>query len=174
MSTSYPNALKLSRSALSALIALNFAVGVLIVFLLIGSLVAETWVMTALGAAHPDRAPTLYLGMRLIMMIGIGAVPLAHVVLTRLLAIVETVRLGDPFVAENTAGLQMIAWMVLGLELMHLTVGAIARAVSTTAQPLDIDWNFSVTRWLAVLLLFVLAQVFEHGTRMRDELQATV
>lgn len=174
MSTSYPNALKLSRSALSALIALNFAVGVLIVFLLIGSLVAETWVMTALGAAHPDRAPTLYLGMRLIMMIGIGAVPLAHVVLTRLLAIVETVRLGDPFVAENTARLQMIAWIVLGLELMHLTVGAIARAVSTTAQPLDIDWNFSVTRWLAVLLLFVLAQVFEHGTRMRDELQATV
>lgn len=174
MSTSYPDALKLSRSVLSAVIALNLVMGVLIVFLLIASLVAETWVMTALGAAHPDGAPTLYLGMRLIMVIGIGAVPLAHVVLTRLLAIVETVRLGDPFVAENTARLQVIAWMVLALELMHLTVGAIARAVSTTAHPLDIDWNFSLTRWLAVLLLFVLAQVFEDGTRMRDELQATV
>jgi hypothetical protein len=174
MSNSYPDALKLSRKALSALIALNFAIGVLIAVMLIGSLVAETWVMTALGAAHAGRAPTLYLGMRLIMVIGIGAVPLAHAVLTRLLTIVETVRLGDPFVAENTARLQVIAWMVLGLELMHLTVGAIARAVSTTAVPLDIDWNFSVTRSLAALLVFVLARVFEHGTRMREELQATV
>ncbi|MFL5485530.1 MAG: DUF2975 domain-containing protein [Gemmatimonadaceae bacterium] len=174
MSNSYPDALKLSRSVLNALIALNLVMGLLILFMLIGSLVAETWVMTALGAAHPGRAPTLYLGMRVIMVIGIGAVPLAHVVLTRLRAIVETVRLGDPFVAENTERLQVIAWMVLGLELLHVAVGAIARAVSTTAQPLDIDWNFSVTRWLAVLLLFVLARVFEHGTRMREELQATV
>lgn len=56
----------------------------------------------------------------------------------------------------------------------HLAVGAIVAGVSTTAHPLDIDWNFSLTRWLAVLLLFVLARVFEHGTRMRDELEGTV
>ncbi len=174
MPIAYPDALKVSRRVLNALIKLNLLMGLLILFMLIGSLVAETWMMTALGAAHPDGAPSLYLGMRLIMVIGIAAVPLAHVVLTRLLAIVETVRLGDPFVAENTARLQVIAWMVVGLELLHGVVGAIARAVSTTAHPLDIDWNFSVSRWLAVLLLFVLARVFEHGTRMRDELQATV
>ena len=174
MTNSYPDALNLSRRALSALIAINLVIGVLILFMLIGSLVAETWMMTALGAAHPGSAPTLFLGMRLIMVIGIAAVPLAHVVLTRLLAIVETVRLGDPFVAENAARLQMIAWMVLGMELLHGAVGAIARAVSTAAHPLDIDWEFSVTRWLAVLLLFVLARVFEHGTRMRGVLQATV
>jgi len=174
MSNSYPDALKLSRIALNALVGLNFAVGVLISFMLIGSIVAETWTMTALGAAHPGRAPALYLGMRLIMVLGIAAVPLAHVVLTRLLAIVETVRRGDPFVAENADRLQSIAWTVLALEVIHVAVGAIARAVSTTAVPLHIDWNFSVARSLAVLLLFVLARVFEHGTRMREELQATV
>src|SRR5215212_11990375 len=88
MSNSYPDPLKLSRTALSALVAINFAIGVLIAFMFIGSLLAETWMMTALGAAHPDGAPNLYLGMRLIMVIGIAAVPLVHVVLTRLLAIV--------------------------------------------------------------------------------------
>jgi hypothetical protein len=31
-----------------------------------------------------------------------------------------------------------------------------------------------VTRWLAVLLLFVLARVFEQGTRMREDLAGTV
>ena len=28
--------------------------------------------------------------------------------------------------------------------------------------------------WLAVLLLFVLARVFDHGARMREELEGTV
>jgi hypothetical protein len=31
-----------------------------------------------------------------------------------------------------------------------------------------------VTGWLAVLLLFVLARVFDYGTRMRDDLEGTV
>ena len=39
---------------------------------------------------------------------------------------VETVRDGDPFIATNAARLQLIAWSVLGLELMHLVVGLIA------------------------------------------------
>ena len=85
-----------------------------------------------------------------------------------------TVRFGDPFVADNAARLQTTAWALLGLELLHLAVGAIAASVSTAAQPLDIGWNFSITRWLAVLLLFVFARVFEHGTRMRDDLEGTV
>lgn len=174
MSRSYPDVLKVSRRVLRALIKLNLLMGVLILALLIASLVAETWVMTGLGAPPTDTTSTLYLGMRLIMGIGIGAVPLIHIVLTRLLAIVESVRLGDPFVAENAARLQAIAWMVLGLELLHLAVGAIAAGVSTKVHPLDIDWNFSLTRWLAVLLLFVLARVFEQGTRMREDLEGTV
>jgi hypothetical protein len=87
---------------------------------------------------------------------------------------VDTVRNGDPFVAENADRLQTIAWSVLGLELMHLVVGIVAARVSTASQPLDINWSFSVTRWLVVLLLFVLARVFDQGTRMREELEATV
>ena len=126
----------------------------------------------ALGA---DVANTrLIHGGRLIMVIGIGSAALTHILLTRLLAIVETVRFGDPFVSGNAARLQTTAWALLGLELAHLAVGAIAAFVSSASQPLDIDWNFSVTGWLAVLLLFLLARVFEHGTRMRDDLEGTV
>ena len=53
-------------------------------------------------------------------------------------------------------------------------MGIVAARVSTTSQPLDIRLSFSVTRWLVVLLLFVLARVFDQGTRMREELEATV
>ncbi len=174
MSRSYPDALKVSRRVLRGLIKLNLLMGLLILALLIASLVAETWVMTGLGAPPTDGTSTLYLGMRLIMVIGIGAVPLAHFVLTRLLAIVETVSLGNPFVAENAARLQMIAWAVLGLQLLHLLVGAVAHISSSKAHPLDLGWNLSVTPWLAVLLCFVLARVFEQGTRMREDLEGTV
>jgi hypothetical protein len=138
----------------------------------VASLVARDAVFAALGV-HVTNA-RLILGMRLIMVIGIGSVPLAHILLARLLAIVETVRRGDPFVAGNAARLQTTAWALLGLELLHLGVGAIAAAASTPSQPLDLDWNFSIAGWLAVLLLFVLARVFDYGTRMRDDLEGTV
>jgi hypothetical protein len=58
--------------------------------------------------------------------------------------------------------------------MMHFTVGAIVEGVSTTAAPLDISSGFSLTGWLTVLLLFVLARVFEQGARMREDLEGTV
>ena len=57
---------------------------------------------------------------------------------------------------------------------MHFAVGAVAALVSTAAAPLNISWGFSLTRWLAVLMLFVLARVFEQGARMREDLEGTV
>jgi hypothetical protein len=170
----YPNALSLSRRVLRALIALNLVAGALIGVLLVASLVAATWVATALGVRPASGNGVPIAGMRAIMAIGIAAVPLTHVVLSRLLAIVETVRAGDPFVAENAARLQRIAWSVFGLALMHVAVMAVATAVSRGGTPTGIEWRFDVGRWVTVLLLFVLARVFEHGTRMRDDLEGTV
>ena len=59
-------------------------------------------------------------------------------------------------------------------KLLHLCVVAIASAVSTKEVPLHINGNFDLTGWLAILLLFVLAQVFLEGTRMREDLEGTV
>ena len=174
MLKSSPNALEVSRKVLRLLVKLNVLMGLAILTLLIASLVAPDLTMEALGVRPAAGNSALPLGMRLIMVVGIISVPVTHIVLTRLLSIVETVRLGNPFVTENAERLQTIAWAVLVLELMHLAVGAIAAGVSSEAQPLDLDWNFSVTRWLAVLLLFVLARVFDQGARMREDLEGTV
>jgi hypothetical protein len=159
---------------LRVLIALNLAAGFLILALLVASLLAESWVMTALGVRPGEGRQALILGMRLVALLGIAAVPLVHVVLTRLAAIVETVRAGDAFAPGNAMRLRTIAWAVLGLEVLHLVVAAVAAAASSRGQALDIGWAPSLTRWLAVLLLFVLARVFEEGARMREELEGTV
>jgi hypothetical protein len=174
MTHSYPDPLALSRRVLRVLIKLNLLMGVLILGLLVTSVVVERPVMAALGAGTPEANAKLFLGMRLVAVIGLCAVPVVHFILTRILAIVDTVSIGNPFVLVNAARLQKIAWAVLTLELMHLAVGAIAASVSTAAAPLDLNWSFSPTRWVAVLLLFVLSRVFEQGAQMREELEATV
>ena len=175
MTRSHPDSLTLTRKVLRVLTKLNVLMGALIPALLIASLVAESAVMGALGVRPPPPGDSmLYVGMRLIMVIGICAVPVVHLVLARLLTIVETVRVGDPFVLANAARLKTIAWAILALELMHFTVGLVAASVSSTATPLNLSWGFSLTRWLAVLMLFVLARVFEQGARMREDLEGTV
>jgi hypothetical protein len=112
-------------------------------------------------------------GMRMIAVLGLVGVPLNYVVLARLLAMVDTVRAGDPFVATNATRLLVIAWAVLGQQVLQLVIGLIAKAVSTPIHPLRIS-AFSTGGWLAVILLFVLARVFAEGTRMRDDLEGTV
>ena len=174
MNKSYLDTMTLSRKVLRILTKLNLLMGGLILALLIASLIAESWVMRALGARPAPGNSMLFVGMRLIMVIGICSVPITHLVLTRLLAIVETVKVGNPFVMANAVRLKTIAWAILGLEMMHFTVGAIVEGVSTAAAPLNISSGFSLTRWLTVLLLFVLARVFEQGARMREDLEGTV
>jgi hypothetical protein len=170
-----PDTLALTRRLLRLLRGLNLLLGVAILALLVASLLAEGPVMGALGAPADGAAGARrVLGMRAVMVLGLAAVPLAHVVLSRLLAIVATVAGGDPFVSANAAHLQRIAWAVLALEVLHLAVGGAAAAASSAEAPLDLDWSFSVTGWLAVLLLFVLARVFEQGARMREDLAGTV
>ena len=114
------------------------------------------------------------MGMRLIAVLGAFAVPLNYRILRRLLAIVETVREGDPFVATNAQRLQAIAWTLLALQLLSVIIGTIGRIVSTPATPLHLDAGFSISGWLAVLLTFLLARVFAEGTLMRQDLEGTV
>jgi len=173
MSRSLAPTLAVSHGLLRVLVMLNWLFGLLVLGLLIFSLIDGPFFMEAIGFPTGGFG-TPILGARLIMLLGLASVPLAHILFTRLLAIVGTVWSRDPFVARNAERLRACAWAVLGLEVVHLLVGAVAAAASTQYQQLDLDWNFSPTGLLAVLLLFVLAQVFAQGARMREELEGTV
>jgi hypothetical protein len=166
--------LALSRTVLRLLIKLNVVLGVLIFALFIWSLIAGGFVARALGLIPTPDSGRLFLGMRGIMVVGILATPVLHFVFTRLLAIVETVNAGDPFVGENATRLQSIAWAIVGLELMHVAVVVLANGVTVGTQKVDVGDKFSITPWLTILLLFVLARVFDQGARMRDDLAGTV
>ena len=158
---------------LRILIVLNWLMGAAILALLV-ALPNEQWIMSAFKLSPSPEAERLVMGLRAIAVLGLAATPLNHVVLKRLLAIVETVRGGDPFVAANAHRLQAIAWVLLALNVLSIVIGVIAKTVSTPAHPLDLDAGFSINGWLVVLLTFVLARVFAEGALMRRDVEGTV
>jgi len=171
--TSSSAALPVAFWVLRILIVLNWLGGAAIAVLLF-VLPHEQWLLTELELSPGPEASRIVMGLRAIAVIGLIAIPLSHAALKRLLAIVGTVRAGDPFVAANAIRLRGIAWVLLGLQILNLVVGAIAEAISSSAHPIDIDAGFSINGWLAVLLTFLLARVFAAGTLMRDDLEGTV
>jgi len=166
-------ALPIAYVVLRLLIVGNWLMGAAILALLV-VMPNEQWIMSAFKLSPSPEAERLIMGLRAIAVVGLAAIPLNYAVLKRLLAIVETVRAGDPFVAANAYRLQAIAWALLALQLLSLVIGALAKAVSTPTHPLHLDAGFSINGWLAVLLTFVLARAFAEGTLMREDLEGTV
>ena len=166
-------ALPIAHLVLRTLIVLNWLSGAAIATLLV-AMPTRQWIMSAFHLTPSPEADQLIMGLRAIAVLGLVAIPLHYFVLKRLLAIVDTVRAGDPFVAANAVRLQAIAWTLLALQLLSLVIGAIAKAVSTPAHPLHLQAGFSISGWLAVLLTFLLARVFAEGALMRDDLEGTV
>jgi hypothetical protein len=173
MSRSYSAALPIAHVVLKILVVLNWLFGAAILVLLV-VMPTEQWILSEFGLSPSPDADRVVAGLRAIAVDGLVGIPVSHIVLKRLLAIVGTVRAGDPFVAANANRLQAIAWALLALQLLSLVVGAIAKAISTPAHPLHFDAGFSISGWLAVLLTFVLASVFAEGALMREDLERTV
>jgi hypothetical protein len=173
MPRSYSAALPIAYVVLRLLIVLNWLYGLAILVLLL-VMPNERWIMSAFDLVPGTEADRLIFGLRAVAVLGLAAVPLNYLVLKRLLGMVETVRMGDPFVAANAERLQSIAWVLVALQVLSLVIGAIGNAVSTPAHPVDLDAGFSINGWLAILLTFVLARVFAHGALMREDLEGTV
>src|SRR5215207_11429146 len=114
MSKSIPSsaALPIAYVVLRILIVVNWLGGAAILVLLLVT-PNEQWIMSAFKLTPSPDAERLVMGLRAIAVLGLVSIPLNYVVLKRLLAIVKTVRAGDPFVAANAARLQAIAWALL-------------------------------------------------------------
>ncbi len=173
MSNPTSAALPIANVVLRILVVLNWLYGAAILAVLVAT-ANEQWIMSAFKLSPSPEAYRLLMGMRAIAVLGVATIPLNYVLLKRLLAIVVTVRAGDPFIAANAHRLQTIAWILLALNLLSIVIGAIANSVSSPAYPLRLDAGFSINGWLAVLLTFVLARVFAAGALMREDLEGTV
>lgn len=159
--------LRFSSGVLRVLIVLNILCLFLFAGMVVFSYVAEPRLSELMIRDRGIHEPMV--ALRSAMALGIVAVWPAHLLLTRLSQVVSSAGAGAAFSLANAGRLKTIAWATLALQLLDLAFGWLSYRFEDVPA-----WSPGVTGWIAVLLLFVLAQVFEQGAAMRDELDATV
>src|SRR5262245_64573048 len=93
-------ALPIASAGLRFLIVLNWLSGAAILALLT-VMPNRRWIMSALDLSPSPEAEHVILGLRAIATIGLATIPLNDLILRRLLAMIGTVRAGNPFVGAN-------------------------------------------------------------------------
>ena len=94
----------------------------------------------------------------------------------RLVRIVRTVGEGDPFQPANAQRLSQMGWLMLGVQVLTVPLGALGLFVARTfeEQGGTGDMVMDPSGIIMVVVLFILARVFRHGAAMREDLEGTV
>jgi len=130
-----------------------------------------TQIMLSMGSSSDIGDMTW--GIRCLMMVGVLAFAVTQSILVLLHRIVVSVAGGDPFAQSNSARIRFIAWALLAIQLLDFPLMAIRHTFSGLEKIVP-DNGLSLSGWLAVLMLFVLARIFATGTSMQDYLNETI
>jgi len=114
-----------------------------------------------------------------LMVIAFGIIAAAFIFFGKLRAIIASVGEGDPFVPENADRLNLMAWLLLGIQILMIPAMGIGLMFAKWAESVEnaqvtIDAGLDIEGVLMVIVLFILARVFKHGADMRDDLEGTV
>lgn len=142
---------------------------------------AMVWVIPDFGAGFldgltrdasqigPDAAATTLLRVQLLFSAAAVMAWLIWVMLRRLRGVFATLAAGDPFQPDNARRLQIVGVSLAGVQLLGL--------VFAELMPGAVDVGSSgiqVGAWLAIGVVFLLAEVFREGAAMRAEIQDLV
>ncbi len=94
------------------------------------------------------------------------------VVIHRLRQIFTTLTAGDPFHPDNVIRLRLIGLMLVVLELTGYAISA--GQVWLFPAGRGEETVFSLSSWFSILVVFVLAEVFREGARLRREAELTI
>jgi hypothetical protein len=125
-----------------------------------------------------ESLPVVPLGSFLLLVLAVIAA--LFVFFGKLRAIINTVGEGDPFVPANAERLSLMAWLLLGAQLLSWPLAVLALQLAEWADELEnVDITLEMdgldlTGILMVIVLFILARVFKHGAAMREDLEGTV
>jgi len=90
----------------------------------------------------------------------------------QLRSIFKTLTAGDPFHPENVGRLRLIGLVLAGLALGTYLYAMITVLLLPGFQ--KFETGFSPTTWFSVMVVFVLAEVFREGARLRNEAELTI
>ena len=166
--------LRTAHSVLGILNVLNWAIGVPFVFLF-GFLAMAPDALPArlAGEFAPDQISALVRWLWVCNIVTLATVPLAHVIFTRLRAMIRDAEAGEVFSLPSIARLRTVALCLLGISVADLVFGLASVEVSQETGEY-LGWSPSLSIWLVSGLLFVLARIFAEGIAMREDLEGTV
>ena len=106
----------------------------------------------------------------------IAALALIQLILRALRRVVASASVGDPFIEANAVDLVRVAWLLLGVNVIDALMKPMVYLLAPAAVRATMHGTvqISVTGLFAVLLIFVLAQIFRRGSDMRAELAGTI
>lgn len=116
----------------------------------------------------------LYPKIYAIFALGIMILGLIWAIMRKLVAIIGSVEDGNPFVLANAIRLKAIGWLMVAVQLIGIPLAVVASETADLFGDNNVDFNFSLNGILSILLVFILAGIFEHGAQMREELEGTV
>jgi hypothetical protein len=94
-------------------------------------------------------------------------------IVERVRRIFATLTAGDPFHPANVPRLRAIGFSLAALELINYATNLVSGWVFP-AHIKSMRFPFNPTAWFAVLVVFVLAEVFREGARLRSEAELTI
>ena len=96
--------------------------------------------------------------------------------LKSLVAMIDTVAHGDPFVEANAERLVAMAWLSLAITILSVMLEELGAWYDSLLDvPNDsLSIEGAPEGFLLSLVLFILARVFRHGAAMRADLEGTV
>ena len=106
--------------------------------------------------------------------LGIVVLGLLWTMMRKLLAIIGSVEIGNPFIHANALRMKAIGWMMVVLQLIGIPMAILAGHAADMFGESDTGLDISLNGILAILLVFILAGIFERGAEMREELEGTV
>jgi hypothetical protein len=113
-------------------------------------------------------------GLLAVFALGIVVLGLLWTMMRKLLNIIDSVEDGNPFIKANAVRLRAIGWMMVGLQIVGLPLATAAGNVADLFGENDVGFDLPLNGILAILLVFILAGIFERGAEMREELEGTV
>ncbi len=134
-----------------------------------------TEALAEITTANPGLDPANLLPLLLVIFaLGILLMGLIWTIMRRLLAIIDSVEDGNPFMRANAVRLKAIGWMMVAVQIIGLPLAVAAGKAADMFGESDTGIDFSLNGVLAILLVFILAGIFERGAEMREELEGTV
>lgn len=163
-------------SALRVLTYLNWLIAIPFILLAAASLTepVQTALTSSLGRKLGDGSTAALIDY--IRYMGLLTIPVAwaaHCIFVAVRAIIASASACNPFDPANAARLRAIGWSPTAIQVIDLAYGIInVRMSELTGE--YFGWSPALTGWLAGLLMFVLARIFQQGAAMREELEGTV